>query len=382
MHDGTASEKQINHQPDWGRALGRFVFGNLFRICVLALPPLVAFGVVFGTPDTIKQLARESGMYDSAIKAVLDQSAESPDNSGDSKNILKDPDIRLAVAKSFPSNDLQSASENIIDGSYAWLSGASDRPTFRVDLTEQKNSLINNLTEYATTKASRLPACTSTQLRELGRNMPDVLNLPCLPPGVNPKTVGAQFASDNLSENEFLKDPVFTMDDLPKDTGGRMLHQQLASAPVVFRWLNRGGLLATTGLILGGALYVLSGNNRRKAIRHCATVLVITGGFLLVAVLVYGFLIKKGENLLGGSVVNVEFRDSLNAFLLNIARHINNILGYVSGMYVIIGLTVLVIFRNQKQAVQAADATNTPSVVASDNHTIDDAPKPDNYKEE
>src|SRR5690606_16532445 len=109
--------------------------------------------------------------------------------------------------------------EEVLDGVYAWLNGEADQPEFSVDLTQAKQKLADGLGSYATARAEGLPLCGAGE-------MPtefDALNATCLPPGLTPAEAGSSLQNEILGSEEFLKQTVFTADDIKFESEGRQV---------------------------------------------------------------------------------------------------------------------------------------------------------------
>src|ERR1044071_10071967 len=123
---------------------------------------------------------REQGTYDKIAPAVLATTSYA-NASGAGQIPLKEPWVQTAVMKAFPASDLQQKGDAVIDSSFAWLDGTSDKPQFSLDFSANKTQLGTEVGNYTGSRLNGLPACSLTNIPETI----DAYTIDCLPFGVN-----------------------------------------------------------------------------------------------------------------------------------------------------------------------------------------------------
>ncbi len=264
---------------------------SLLKITLFSLALTGAGWMVFGTSDKIKQAAEENSLYDSAVEIVLENAKEEA-LSGNEQLPLDNPEIQAAAENAFPPELLSQNSGSIIDGFYTWLAGETPTPQFSVDLTDAKQRFADGVGDYAVKRYEALPPCTFAQLQTLSPDV-DPFSVDCRPPGLLGSTIRERVVTEILNSEEFLKDAVFTAEDLPKDEQGRTIAQNFEAAPDVFSALRLlPWILGISSLLLATAVLFLS-EDKRKGLRRIATTLLGTGAFLAVGSLLITYLFNQ-----------------------------------------------------------------------------------------
>jgi len=167
------------------------------------------FSATLRSRETVKSWFDESGFYTHIVDVVL-ESAKPDEGSGESDIPISDPQIQAVAKTALSPEFLRQTVEKALDGTYDWMGGSSDALTVNIDLNEAKSKLINGLGDYATTKAAALPVCaTNEPIDDF-----DAFVAICRPRGLTAEAAGQQIKTQLSSNQDFLKDPVITSDDL------------------------------------------------------------------------------------------------------------------------------------------------------------------------
>lgn len=310
------------------------------KIGLVALPVVIGL-VTVAAPNQIKEALRSSGVYDTFVDSVLDQSRVQATDAN-TKSLLADTGVRNSVNQSFTPKVLQNSTEQVVDGYFGWLGGETAEPIFRIDLTGARQNLTNNLQVYAEQKARTLPACTFQQLRQLPAQ-PDILTIPCLPPGIDIKAAAAQFGQDVIGSSDFLKDPVITNETLrsTNEQGGGF---KGSPAPDVYQLLRLSPWILGGLLLCFGVGLIFLHDNHRKGLRSVAITLVGCAAFLLLGVLLYIFFFRS-LIVSTPTIDNAVFQQALVGGLTHVADGLNRIIGIFSGAYLLTGLAILLVLR-------------------------------------
>lgn len=229
-----------------------------------------------GSPDPIKDILRDSGIYDSAIDAVL-EATDNPNDNGQPGGIRADnPVVREAAKKAFTPQLVQSSTENFIDGYYKWLEGKTSTPQFRIDLTSAKTTFVNEIAVGAQAKAASLPACPKGLT-----SFEDPFAATCLPRGVSPTVAGDKIRQELADgEEKFLKNPVITADTL-KSKDNKPAFSDSSPLPENYQRLKKiPALLSVLALVAISTVIFLS-ESRQKGLMKVGVTLLVVGTTLL-----------------------------------------------------------------------------------------------------
>lgn len=321
------------------RSLGRGSLAILLKILLVVLPVSIALSLAVGSPAALKDAISSSGIYESFVGAVLDKSVREATDEN-TRKLLSDPGVQNAVKQSFTPEVLRGTTEPVADGVFNWLEGRTPEPVFSIDLSQPRQKLTDNLAAYATKRAETLPPCTLTQLRNLPEN-PDILSIPCLPPGVNAAQAAEEFAGRVLTSAELIKNPVVTNQTL---LGTQSQAFRDSPAPAVYQAFKRSPWLLGVLTILAGLGLVLLHHDRRRGLRAVAVSLAGCGVFLLAGVLLYLFYFRR-IGLEGGISVDAVFQEAIIRGFRHAADNLNRIIALIAGGYVLAGLVTLLLLR-------------------------------------
>jgi hypothetical protein len=304
----------------FARRIALFVTGSLLRISIYATVTITALVLVFGNAATVKSVIREQKTYDRFVPALIDASKN---NTGKSSIPLDDPIIQNLINQSFPPKQLQTATENVINGTYNWLVGKTILLKFEVDFTSSKETLAFGLTNYAFQKLENQPAC-KVQPTEL-----DPFSATCLPKGYNLPKEKAAFYRQIVDSKDFLSNPVLTADSLPKDQKGRRFTTTYSYAPRVFQWAKKAPLLLGGATFLLSILFIFLSKTKRIGIQNYGFGVLSMSFTLIITPFVIEYVIPHfTKNLtpeLGGGGVQAIFDDvitklnsQINSLILNV----------------------------------------------------------------
>ena len=243
--------------------------------------------------DTIKDWLASSGFYDQITDVVL-ESASKNQSEGDKKDDLPvdDPQVRAIAKESFSPEFLRSSIEEVLDGTYGWLEGDTDKPAFSIDLAEAKQKFADGLGNYAINRASALPACSNEQLQALMAEGGEfnALTTSCVPPGTDVQAAGAQIRNEILASDEFLEKTSFSASDIKVQENGREVPidqaSNLKSMQDAYQFAKNGPFLFAGLALLAIAAIVFLSASRRTGIRRSGVVFILSG--LLVALVWFG----------------------------------------------------------------------------------------------
>lgn len=340
---------------------------SVFHIVLLLLPVFFAITVVFSTPSNVTGALKESGVFDRFVDLVLDSSAEN-NNDEQTKQLLQNQDIRNIAKESFTPELLEKSTNDFVQSIYDWLEGKTPEPQFTIDLTAAKTSLTQNLSDYAEKRAASLPTCTIAQLQTIDVSN-DLLNLPCLPPGLTAGQVGDRFSEQLLADSDFLEQPIITNQTLTEQNNGRPLTADIQNAPEQYQSIQQFRWLLIGAAIILGLLLILARHDRRAGVKHVARALISAAVLLVIAMLSYWYVFDKVTNQAKNEVQTMVF-DGTTALLTDI----NHIIGWFAASYAAIGIAILLFLRYRWKEPETV-IVNDPSAILPEINKTDSLKK-------
>ncbi len=179
-----------------------YLVGTLF---FLTASTYVFFNVV--NADNIKGALKEEGVYKNVVPAVLKTTADTNVSTGQLP--LKEQWVQDAATKAFSADDLEQKTNTVVDSTFTWLDGETDKPTFSIDFTENKELFSKEVADYTQNRVAALPPCTFA-------NIPDSIdpyNLTCKVPGISTTSIGQSVQQQINNDDNFLKNPIISSDN-------------------------------------------------------------------------------------------------------------------------------------------------------------------------
>lgn len=260
---------------------------TIFIFLLFALPSLVSINKTIGNAATIKAWLKDSQIYTHVVDAVSEQANKSLQNKSDQpgeQNPLSHPEVKAAAQSAFSPDYLQSQTESVIDGTFAWLKGKTPKPEFQINITEAKQKFAAAINKSAKERYAALPVCTSGQAAPTDF---DPFAVTCQTPGFDANAEIDKATSKLVTDKDAVSKDVITADDIKSDKGNdKPLHQKLSILPVLYR-LNQVGIAILIVLILGlGTGMVFLYPDRRQGLKRVARKFLTVGVIILVGVLV------------------------------------------------------------------------------------------------
>jgi len=289
----------------WIRKFGVFILAIILFIAILVTTYATSLVIALNQPSTIKGWLVKSGVYDHALVAVLNNNSEGGDNT--SAISISDPEVQTAAQAAFNSKVLQNGFETFIDSNFNWLSGKSNKPDFRIDLTEPKQEFGNQVQSKVKSFLAGLPACTPQQTATLqGQLNVKLFSLPCRPANINPDSESAR-AKEQVMNADFLSDPVISASTF-SSSGSQVYYVKFSKAPSIYREARFVPLVLIAITIALSVLVVIASTTREKGKKNVAIVMFIAS-FVLIVGKVVAELIRISQKI---QWFNVEFSKDLN----------------------------------------------------------------------
>ncbi len=276
-------------------------------ICVLLLAVTalwgvgaVAFNQTLGNQAAVERWLADDNFYDTAANTAVTEATRSTITVGGQEVSLDRPEVRVALEHNLTPAYVEATAREVLNGSYAWLSGRTDRPHYSIDLAPIKESVIAALDDSARTHMADLPPCS------LG-NLPttvDPLTIGCQPSTLIKEAQLLFFRQQLANDPDFLPETTITADTTLKTEGitdkaaqdseaySEPWYQRVNGLRTAYRWSQWAPWITAVAAIALAAAIVFAARTRRQGIRIVAiTILVV--GLLLAAVGGLGWLIAN-----------------------------------------------------------------------------------------
>jgi hypothetical protein len=338
------------------RRLGSRLAWSFFLILLFLFVLLSGIVLVVGNPAKVKGIIRRSGVYQSVIGSVLQQSQQTNGGGSPIGSVPLDrPEVQAALRRAFPPVLLQTQSEAAIDSTYRWLEGKTPALDIRIDLTEAKTTFAANLGAYLNQRLSTLPRCPLS----VSPTTFDAFTATCLPPEVSVAST-AQTVEHAISNSpEFLPNPIIATGTL-LNTNGEPAAQRLRKVPPAYQAVIRLPLILGSVVIALAAVVVGAAVDRRKAVHQLGIGLVVSGGFWIVSALALDHLFQHFTSSLtrpDSTALNNELTKVLN--LTNTAlNHEYLIFGSVLAALGALALLAIHFFWQQREVLESPPAPN------------------------
>jgi len=330
------------------KRLALFLSSLFFSIGIVVLSVIAGIVIIFETPAQIKHSLAVSKVYISFVDDVLTQTENKQNQTNDTTNNLpfNDPAVKAAAESAFPPQLLQQITEQLIDGTYHWLDGKLSVPDFSINLIVPKQNFATTVGKYATQKLTNLPKCTKTQLQTINSNV-DAFSLTCLPPGTNPQAEGQKVTDDVLKNTNVLGNPpIFTAQNLPKDSQGKIIFEKANYVPNYFKLAQMSPFILSGFILLMALAVIFLSDYRRNGLRTLGETLTGTGIFIMITAWLYKFFFIRANNP-NGALTHLLSKNVFQAPLVAAAGDVLNAfcrqLYIFGGSYIIIGVLLLVI---------------------------------------
>ena len=350
------------------RRMVLWVVRVLFQLELITWLSVTTLVLMVGSSGPIKQALQKANIYARLPDIALKQTAAMSDNGVSTP--LYDETIQKVVKDQFPPDKLQGYSENFVDGIYSWLTGKSDKPNFRIDLTGTREAIAEAVAQRGVERLNSLPACTSIPTGSL-----DPFSISCRPPGSNSSLEKQVLKNEVLSNKDFLPNSVITADQLPKSQNGQTFSEKYHNAPKLFELLRKlPWILGGLGILTALTIIWLS-SEKRRGVRTVGRMILTTGSFVLVTTILFGVLLPKLSATLQARFVTGDAAPLLNDAFKSLLQTSNKALYVTSGGLTALGAVILLVERFVKpQKETAIDETVLP---AEETKTEAEATKPE-----
>jgi protein-S-isoprenylcysteine O-methyltransferase Ste14 len=341
-------------------ALG--ILSPLFIFLLFATAFDIGFVRTATHPVTVKKLVSESGIYNSVIPNVLQQTKSISTGYGDIP--VTDPALQKAANVALPAPYIQQNTEMAIDNLYDWLNGKIAQPNFRIDLSGAKTLFANNIADALQKRISALPVCTLAESRAITASGSfDAYNATCLPRGTNAATITEQFKAGIVNQKDFLQNTTVEAASI-KDNKGQSVFDQagIKNIPKQYQRAKKTPLILSVLTILCGLGIVLLSSTWQKGLRHIGINLLIIG----LVMLLFSWALNRtvSKNIVPKiKVDSAIFQQDLRSLVTDVAQQIDKNYWFFGGVYMALGAGSIIlseVFRRRLLPPAPVNAVKTP----------------------
>jgi hypothetical protein len=329
----------------------------LFVVLLFMMAFDVGFVRTATHPTTVKKLAAESGIYDSVVPSLLQQTKSISTSVGsvDTNNPLIQKAANAAITPQY----IQQNAEAAIDSVYKWLDGDIAQPDFVINLNEAKNNFADQIAISAQQQLTGLPAC-KTQAQAAAFN---ALNAACLPRGVTPASAAQLLKNDLSSSQGFLEKTTISADSLKSSDGGPSVFQdKLKNVPQQYQRAKKTPLILSVLTILCGVGIVFASRSWQMGLRHLGITLVIVG----VLMMIFAWTLNRevtSQIVPKIKLDNAALQTDIRNLADDLTRQINKNYWFFGGLYAAVGaggIAAAEVFRRRAEPAIAKASSKKP----------------------
>lgn len=341
---------------------GLCVFG--FRSALFSFAIAIAFLATFGATDKIKSALAETNLYDIPLSNFAKQSEQNQVVDEVITISLENPLVEQAAETALPPERRVSVVTSILDGTYAWMHGDSDNPSFVIDFSEDKKRFITELTDKAFNRVEGLEVCTPAQINALNSTL-NPLTINCRPP-VDLQQQKQVFLSELFASELFIEDTSIKGDAVLHEVKRRVPADIVDSLPGLFQLMMLLPLIFIIIALVTGAGIVFLSKNHRKGLQKIGRVLIGTSVLLVVAGVAIYFVTQGMQTEL---VVkeNPQLTDVAKSVFTDLRWELYKPGILITLLYAVVGGLILIILHRTKptnpennQAQNTHEATENP----------------------
>lgn len=352
---------------NWFRKVLVAFFAFILLVSVIDIAWSVSINRNFGNAQAVKTWITASKIYDNAVSAVLNSTQDDTDKSGGDGSItLKDPLIQQAAKEAFSPQLLEDSVNTFVDSNFAWLSGKTATPEFRIDLSQAKEDFATNVGAAVQKRLTDLKVCTATEQTTLQIPV-NVMTVTCRPASLDPKAEGERVASE-IRTSDFLTEPVITADTLAhdKNSATKAYYQKASQLPQIYQAQQKAPLALGLVALLCTLAIIFIASPRRKGWRRIGSVLLVAGILLVVSNFTGNYASNRIERQIGTSKTVVsQLRQPISDLIDRAASEIGQTnmyfgVGYIALALIIYGILLGTRDKNGKK--KPAKAFEAPKI--------------------
>ncbi|HYH75073.1 MAG TPA: hypothetical protein VD735_03880 [Candidatus Saccharimonadales bacterium] len=342
----------------------------LLPVMLFTFGSLVSTYQVLGSPQPVKQALTESGLYEAATSQAISAALQNAGSTSDSA--LGRPEVQKIITDALPADVVQQKTEGVVDSTYDWIQGDTERLQFALNLDSTKASIADGMATYADQYLSALPTCTTTDTTALTQP----LEATCLPPNFD-KTLATQQVKDEILNNQdFLNNSTLTAQDLTNNQG-QALDQQLRAVPAVYEQVKWGVYITGALAVLCAVAAIWCAANLRSGLKRAGIIALVVGSVSALAAWGIGKGLQVLITKLSEPASDARLQSSLLDAVRILTQDVRNWWVAYGLVLAGLGIAALIGIRFMRPSSQALTQQLAGEVTAPNGATPPSVPMPD-----
>lgn len=322
-----------------------FVLCPLLFVALIGLAVSTSSNINLKNPQKLEGWLKSSKLYDNFIgnASSLAEKSTGDDQSGSVS--LSDTAVVQAAQSAFTPAMLEENVNTFIESNYAWLQGKTDKPEFKIDLTDAKNTFAIKVGQYVTAYSANLPVCTPAQ--EAQAQAVDPLTAVCRPGAATPEQLGAK-VTEEIKNGQFLSNSVITPENVNPDkeaNASQPYYEKLSHLPKAYRLATNLpyillGVIALTVLSL-----VLLSSSKRGGFKKTGWTLVVAGVVLVGAKFSSDIAFNQLHQRVFNNASIGQLQHSLTDFARSVESAFTKTEMYFGIAYLVLAIIVFVVLK-------------------------------------
>lgn len=336
----------------------------LLSMSIIASVSLLSLNLNFSQPDNLKQWLRQSRIFDSIVPTIVAQSKQTGPN--EDPNLAR-PEVQAALEKAVTPEFLETSSNKIIDGTYNWLQGKTDKPNYDIDLSPVKAAFASSIGDQARNRLASLPACSLSQ----PPTSDDPFTTNCRPPAAATESQIQKMVDELTVSNDFLGQNHITADtkslnNSVDQTTSAMpqiaWYQQLSKLPALYSWAQKGPWLLGLLAVLLAMIIVFASRTKRQGGHNVAWTVFSAGILLTLGAGLVMYLANKISfaNMAETAALHQPLIDLIKLITRNVSQPL-----LVSGIVLLIGSVISLITLHRTKPKPTAQPPKAPQTFST-----------------
>lgn len=227
----------------------------------------------FVTPNYLLESAKNNGLYEAAAEELIQTTIQEQGNEV-SGVAISDDRFKNALQNVITPELLQSQAEIIVLATYDWLEGDTDRPTFTLNVNNQREVLAGELARLAAEELESLPVCTSPGQVQVNSSE----NIPtCKPPGFDLQETESDIKSALLNSADFFSETQISSEEIFNNDDNNQTQVNWQEGPRQFERAQNSWIFGIVFVAFGVGIVALLSGSRRSTVHLFSMQLLLVG---------------------------------------------------------------------------------------------------------
>jgi hypothetical protein len=314
---------------------------NVFRISLFFAISIIAMSFIYTDRNYVSKILDKNNAYDRFVPSLLETNKNQSITAAGTIT-LNDPDIQNIINEAFPSSELETHANTIIDAVYDWLEQKQPNLSFSVDLTASKQRLSEGLAEYAVNRLMSLPICTQTVVEI------DPFSAECQPRFINYDIERTALIQQLQEEQGFLENPIITQETILGDSE-ESFEDKYENLPVFYSLAKISPIYVILLLSSLALIVIFASSTRKRGYKKIGHGLIGAGASLIFFTFIFSYVLPSFTGTLPVLQTSGEGIDALlNDLSINFGRDYSNMIIKISAPLILIGI-VLTVYANSEK---------------------------------